>query len=508
MIIYFLKKYKAEIIVGILLTIIYFALRLYHILNLPIFTDEAIYVRWTQIAKLDAAWRFISLTDGKQPLFIWIGMIFMKFIKDPLLASRCVSVMAGFATTIGLFFLGREVFKKTWIGLLSAAIYVIYPFGLVYDRMALYDSLVTAFTVWGLYLEILLVRRVRLDIALIAGLVIGGGVLNKTNGFFNIYFLPFTLILFDWSKKDRIRRLLKWIGLAIITTALVYLYYSVLRLSPFFHIIAEKDTTFIYPFKEWIQHPFTFFYGNLRGLFDWFITYFTYPVFLLALASFVISWKFWREKILLVFWFAAPFFAAALFGKVLYPRYILPMTITLLPLVAFTLYELYQRTKKLWLAVIIGLIFFIPCFRSDYLILTDFPHSPIPLSDLGQYINDWPAGGGVKESVAFFEDQAKNGKIYIGTEGTFGLMPAAYEISLVSNPNVTVKGFWPIPPTLPKELVDAATKEPTYAVFYQPCQACANDDKVPLGWKVKPIASYKKGSGGRTLDVYQVLPEK
>jgi 4-amino-4-deoxy-L-arabinose transferase-like glycosyltransferase len=503
----FLKEHKVEIFVLLGLSIIYFISRLYHIMDLPIFTDEAIYVRWTQIAKNDAAWRFISLTDGKQPMFVWIGMILMKFIKDPLLASRCVSVLAGFMSTIGLFFLGREIFKNRWIGLISSAIYVIYPFGLVYDRMALYDSLTTAFTVWSLYILILLVRRVRLDIALIAGLVIGGGVLNKTNGFFNIYFLPATLILFDWSKKDRTKRLCKWIFYAIIVVGLVYLYYSILRLSPFFHIISEKDTTFIFPFNEWIHHPFTFLEGNLHGLYDWFISYFTYPVLLLVFASFFITKAFWREKLLLLFWFIAPFMAAALFGKALYPRYILPMTISLLPLVAFSLYELYIKIKKIWIALLIGLVCFALYFRADYFILTDFAHAPIAVPDLGQYINDWPAGGGVKETTAFFKEQAKKGKIYIGTEGTFGLMPAAYEINLVANPNVTVKGFWPIPPTPPKELIDAATKYPTYVVFYQDCPPCQGT-QAPTGWHTKFIASYKRGAGDRTLNLYQILPQE
>src|SRR4029079_11726665 len=113
--------------------------------------------------KQDASWRFISLTDGKQPMYVWIAMIFLKFFKDPLLAGRLVSVFAGLSTVIGLFFLGNEVFndlgksektknleykifsfteQSVTVGLLTSFLYVIYPFGLVYDRMALYDSTV------------------------------------------------------------------------------------------------------------------------------------------------------------------------------------------------------------------------------------------------------------------------------------------------------------------------------------------------------------------------------
>lgn len=144
-----MKQYRLAVISLLLLSIVYFAIRLFNLLSLPIFTDEAIYVRWAQIAAGDASWRFISLTDGKQPSFIWFAMVMLKFFEDPLLASRMVSVFAGFFAMIGMFFMGREVFKNTTIGIICAGLYVIYPMAVVYDRMALYDSLVSMFMVWS-----------------------------------------------------------------------------------------------------------------------------------------------------------------------------------------------------------------------------------------------------------------------------------------------------------------------------------------------------------------------
>src|SRR5258706_6976329 len=161
-----IAKYKLEILVVVFLTGLYFFLRLTNILHLPIFTDEAIYIRWSQIAKQDANWRFISLTDGKQPMFVWIAMIILKFIHNPLLAGRLVSVFAGALVTVGLFFLTLELFQKKWVAFMASAIYVIFPFGLVYDRMALYESLVAASIVWGIYIEVLLAKKVKLALAL------------------------------------------------------------------------------------------------------------------------------------------------------------------------------------------------------------------------------------------------------------------------------------------------------------------------------------------------------
>ena len=125
----FLKKYSFSLL-AISIIILYFFTRFYNILSLPIFTDEAIYVRWAQIAGNDASWRLISLTDGKQPMFVWIAMILMKVINDPLLAGRTVSVLAGFGSVIGIFFLTNELFKNKKLGFLASFIYVLYPFAI------------------------------------------------------------------------------------------------------------------------------------------------------------------------------------------------------------------------------------------------------------------------------------------------------------------------------------------------------------------------------------------
>src|SRR6266705_3402180 len=63
----YFKKYWLSLSV-VLLVVLFFITRFFNILSLPIFTDEAIYIRWAQIALHDANWRFISLTDGKQPM--------------------------------------------------------------------------------------------------------------------------------------------------------------------------------------------------------------------------------------------------------------------------------------------------------------------------------------------------------------------------------------------------------------------------------------------------------
>jgi 4-amino-4-deoxy-L-arabinose transferase-like glycosyltransferase len=497
-----LNKYRFQILTWASFVVLYFATRLYNIMSLPIFTDEAIYTRWAQIARFDPNWRFISLTDGKQPLFVWFDMIVMRFVNDPLLAGRLVSVFAGFATMVGLYFLGKTLFNKK-VGVLASLLYIFYPFALVYDRMALYDSLVATLFVWGVIFEILLVRYRRLDIALILGFILGGAVLNKTSGFLLIYLFPLSLFLFNFKDKKWKFNLVKWASLAFLSTALAYGFYSVLRLSPFVHIIEEKNTIFVYTFSQWLSHPFNFVQGNMIGLLDWTVSYLTISGVLLVLASFFIFRKNLKEKLFLFAFFIVPLLGLALFGRVLYPRFILFMTMPLLILVAFSLDNILMKlrtNKAKAFGILVALLFFL---RADFFILTDFKNAPIPYSDLEQYINNWPAGGGVKEIIGILEREAKDKKIYVASLGTFGSLPTySVEIYLGDNKNIGKEGIYPVPKEIPQGLLEKSKEMPTF-LFFSNQQGFEEPIKT---WPLKLLVEYEKGIGKSYSRLYRISP--
>src|SRR3989338_7827274 len=90
---------KRDIILSILLLLALFISRFPNLTAIPIFTDEA-------------SWRFISLTDGKQPLFMWLTIPFMKIGLDPLVAGRMISILAGLGSLIGIFVLSYAIFRR------------------------------------------------------------------------------------------------------------------------------------------------------------------------------------------------------------------------------------------------------------------------------------------------------------------------------------------------------------------------------------------------------------
>lgn len=488
------------VLVAGILIISYLITRLSYLTSIPIFTDEAIYIRWSQIGSRDANWRLISLTDGKQPLFTWITMVLFRLLHDidPLLIGRLVSVIAGIGTAFGLWILSFTLFHKKEISFLSVFLYIINPFPLMYDRLALYDSLSACFYVWNMYIAVLLVRKIRTDIAFILGFFLAGGMLNKTSGFLSLYLLPVTLIFFDWKNSKRKIRLMQWIGLVILATGVSQSLYSVLRLSPLFHMIGAKDVVFVYSFSEWLTHPFRFVQGNLLGLFDWLIGYITQPIFISALLSFVFYLNQKKEKLFLISYWILPFIALGFFGKVLYPRYILFMAMPLFILCSVSLFWLLsQYGKKIIGGVIFSLIIFQSIWTS-YTIITRPLYARIPDADRGQIIDDWPAGGGIQEVVSILKNESQSKKIAIYTDGTFGLLPFAIELYLVDNSNIAIKGIWPVPDVIPEEIIQSSQMRDTYMILNQ------SSDK-PL-WPMIEIGKFQKGMReDRSLRLYKII---
>jgi len=513
--------WKRRALIFTALIILYFSSRLINLTLIPIFTDEAIYIRWGQIALQDPVHRFISLEDGKQPMFVWLMLPALKWISDPLMAGRLVSVFSGSLSLMGLIALSWRLFgeKISWF---TGFIYIISPFFLLYDRLALYDSLTTALMVWALFLTILMADLLRLDIALLLGMIIGAGFLTKSSAQFALILLPSTLLLFDWKTKERRKRLLKLAGLGIVATLISKGIELILRLAPLSHMIGLKDHTFIVTNQEFIAHPFERFFGNLGGLWSWIQSYATYPLMGLFVIGLIYGLKKYRTKTaFLSLWFLVPFLALASFGKVLYPRYLLFMLAPLVPIVANGLVCLFSdgprlfakqksagtpepRTRALathgrrpWeqVSVVLGLLSIIlyPVYFS-YKIIYNPISAPLPAVDRFQLLDDWPSGYGINEVVDFINQRSKTEKIFVGTEGTFGLTPAALNIYLKDNKNVEIKGYWPVDTSIQELTEIALTGKPTFLLL--------KDTQAPKPeWPVDMVGKWRKGKG----EVYSIL---
>src|SRR3989304_2252128 len=83
----FLKKWGKTILIGMGILALALGLRLASLTYVPVFVDEAIYIRWSQVMRAEPTLRFMPLSDGKQPLFMWLTIPFLKLFDNPLVAG-------------------------------------------------------------------------------------------------------------------------------------------------------------------------------------------------------------------------------------------------------------------------------------------------------------------------------------------------------------------------------------------------------------------------------------
>ena len=435
---------RKEILVIFVIVFTFFFFRLVNLTLMPVFADEAIYVRWSQIIADDPAQRFIPLSDGKQPLFMWIAAPFVKYLSfDPVFAARLVSVLGGFFGMIGIYLVSYELFKNKRAAFLSSFLYAVVPFLIFYDRLAVVDGFLTAIGIWIFYLGVLLVKTQRLDVSLILGMTLGAGLLTKSPAIFFAALIPTIILIFNFNQKFWKSKFSKIIGLYLISLAMAFVIYNVLRLSPLFYLIGQRTGDFILTPKEALNDPI----GRLAPRFAkeiplWFGQYLTWPIFLGGLVFIVFYlWRLKSQIWVLSLWFIGSLFVESAFAKSFTARYIVFTAPFFLLIFAFgfvNLVSFLEKKAKIFL-VLIPLLF-VPALIFDYWLIVNPQKADIPEKERSGYLEEWSSGYGIAEIASYLENQTK-GKVLVGTEGRFGTLPDGLEVYLRDSQRITVVGM-------------------------------------------------------------------
>lgn len=478
----FTKKdlFLAFVIVGI-----YLVTRLINLDKFPIFNDEGIYIRWAKVAWHDASWRFISLTDGKQPLQTWGTIPFLKlFPNNALLAGRLFSVTTGFVALSGFFCLLFYLFgKKT--AFTGSIIYVLTPYFLFYDRFAMVDSGVNAGFIWILFFSIILVKNIRFDIALLFGLIMGFSLLAKSS--VRIFlalsiFAPLLILDRNWKKQPT--KIINFYILFILSSLIALVIYNVQRLSPFFHFVAEKNKTFIMTVPEFLKNPFATFFHNIQIIPEYVFSELGFVIVIFAIFGLIrLIKKDLRLSLYLFTWIFISFVAIAFFSIVVFPRYLIFLGTIVIIFASYFFADLKNKALFLISAIILLAVngFFI------YTILFNFPHIPLPEIDQGQYIKGVTAGWGIKDIVEYARARSSTKRVIVMAEGDFGMSGDVLDVFVKPNDNIYIKGFWPLDE---KNLIDyqkELDKNIVLVVF-------VHRQDFPSDWPIRLIKSYSKPS--------------
>lgn len=461
---------------------------------LPVFADEAIYIHWAQVIWHDAGNRFIPLSDGKPPLFMWLMVPFLKVITDPLLAGRLLSTVAGLATLIGTYLLAKKLFSSK-VALVAGVLVILQPFLLFYDRMALVDSLLTAFGVWSFYLGVSLLERPTIGKGIILGTLWGGAVLTKPTGISFPLLTPPLLLLYPMRKWwPKIKRLIVPAGLAV---GYGLGFVNVLRLSPAFHMLGSRTGDYLRTWRDFVTQGSEYIPDTAGVLFHWLVSYFSWTLVVWLAVGLWLAWRRKEKKIgVILLWVVIPFAIQALIGKIIYPRYLLvtaPFLVTFLAWTGIETWQLVVRQRLAWAKGLLGVLAAATVaywLYFDYWLLINPARAPFDYAEQEQFLYQWSAGYGVKEIADYLKALPSDQDIVVATEGYFGTLPNGLQIYLDGVRHIHIYGVGQPIFYLPDEVARALREgQETYLVVNSTRMKIENAKGLEL------VAEYPKPEG-------------
>lgn len=457
-----------------------FVIRIINLTILPVFVDEAIYVRWSQVMATEPTLRFLPLSDGKQPLYMWVLMFLIKFFENPLYAGRLISVFTGMGSLIGVFVLSYVMFKSKKVSILASLIYSLSPFAVFFDRMALVDSMLSMFGIWTGVFGVLTAKYKRLDLAMLTGFMLGFMALTKSPVIFVALLLPSFWLLSRWSS----------VWMVGVTYLIAFGMYNILRLGPNFDLLSSRTADYVLPISHFWTNTLDPLIPHLKDFIVWLSSIGPMALIPLVLIGIYAGHsKYLKETLILILWVAVPVIVQAELGVTFTARYVY-FAIPYL----FILASLVLLTQIRWLKnVVYGLIvlFIIQSSIFSYHLLTNPEKANLSRGERSGYLEEWTAGQGIKEiSEYLINEESKNSgkQIIVGTEGYFGTLPDGLQIYVNSKPNIVVIGVGVIITETPSSLKDAVKAgNKTYLVVNK-SRFRADPEKLGL----KLISKYPK----------------
>ena len=442
------KKLSKFTLFLFLLLGLYFLLRLINLTILPIFADEAIYIRWSQLIISDwQRYLFFPLNDGKTPLQMWLMIPFLKIFTDQLFAARLLSVFFGAGQLIVMIKLMSLFNHKKNAQLFTVLMTIFIPGFILINRLALIDTQLTFFLSLSFYfayksLEIFqrkistfktlklsnLLAKIFSPALFFSALFFGLALLTK---FSAILFLPVlvTLLFYFWpatisSKREKIAHLFSYLTILIAIGFLAGCLLLTLKISPVFPQLFARGGDFLYSLNDFFAQPTTIILRNLQLFSETLSNYLTSIVFIFSFVFAIYLWPQDKKPALLLLSGLAFLSPILLLGKVIYGRYLLPA----LPffILSFNLSFAYLHTilSKILKTILLSAFFLVSGYFT-YAALFSPAKMLLTPDDSLQYLNEWSSGYGITETISLINQLKAQAPTLVLTEGSFGTLPDA-----------------------------------------------------------------------------------
>lgn len=423
------------------MTVLYFSTHLWGLTSLPVFADEAIYIRWSQL--IIDNWQeylFFPLNDGKTPLFMWLLVPFQFVFEDQLYAARFVSVLIGYAQLVVFFFLLKKITTKKSVLFFGLLLVTLLPFWYFHHRMALTEALLGLTVSISLYGAILLAlarkhtqkvlsKEEWLAVVLIL-LGVGLGLLTKIPAILNVPAL-YVLLLLD--RKIERRTLVRKALLLTISILGGLAMFGLLKVHPAFSQLFSRGGDFLYPLSEIFAGRIWNNLARIPQYTYYFMWYLTFPALVVLLTGlFTVSTQ---KKVHIFFWAGVLVCLPIIFlGKVVHPRYFFPaiayftvaIVVSFEGILAF-LETFNQRVLFRFSVTIVIALFLSNIVTQSFAFIipsiSDPDATPFLIEDRFQYLEGWSSGHGILELTSLLQERSQTSSIALATEGSFGTLP-------------------------------------------------------------------------------------
>lgn len=414
---------------------LYFAIHLFKLTALPVFADEAIYIRWSQLIIDDFnRYLFYPMNDGKTPLLMWLTVPFLKLFTNQLFAARFVLVLVG-SISVSTIFLILNQLKERKAAYLAMLLLIISPFSFFYYRMALTDGLLLLNLSIAYYFTFKIAKDKSFWPILALSFFFFLSIMSKTPA---LLFAPvFYLTIFFEERINLKKVLINSIKISLGLLLAGLLFYS-FRIVPLFSQLFAVGGNFLQTsdviFSREIVNVAT---RNSKFFFEQLLTYLGPIVLFLSLPLFAKTRKKQTILVLSAIIFLLPL---VLFGKIIYSRYALPSILFLISSAAISISNL-EKQKILKYLLLLAIIFPDLLFiKNAYF---DVDHLQFSKSDKTQFLEEWSSGHGIKETTNLIQELARSQTVAVATEGYFGSLPDGILLNLHNQDvkNIYIEGI-------------------------------------------------------------------
>ena len=484
---------KTEIRIFILIALMGFLLRIYALTRFPMFTDEAIYAHWAKELINGTLSPFISISDGKTPLFVWTISAVVKLGATYINAGRIISALSFIGTGYFIFALSKKSMKNLWT-FVPTLFYALSPFTIFYERMGLMDSLLTFFSTGFLFFVYqFITMNGSLYTAMISGLLLTLAFMTKPSALIFVYTsVCIPLFYLFTNRKKALFSLL----LSIPTLVILFL----ISRSSGFSAYSFKNMEFTYPLSTNWSILWNNMFMNIDMLFPAMTVYFL-PLFLLFpfAVLYLMRKKQYGMLVLIMLYMCIPVAIIMVFGRIVFSRYFLSFTPLLFIASGYALMHFSYLKNNILKNFLLGagllgtILYFVSGTART---LLNPQNAFLSSQDRWQYITSTASGFGINETATFLKKLDK--KLIVVTTQNFGNLPYAFNFAFEHNSNIAVQGTWLEDPKTIRSII-SKTNTPVYIVYNLPVQKLPKSSRL-----LKKIFNYTRPDQLSGIGVYEL----